>query len=428
MELRADVEHFEPMDVCRATGKFGGGPLRPDVLAAAAPKIQKPMIGDKLYPRIKMIVGHENLAVRLTGITLLYENVDLLKALEDDQMLELMVHAALKTLTNLSLEEVVASTDSVVAELCTSSVERPPSGVSLEQSGAARVVTTTTDQRGVRREAGPPSRGGDQRRQRTEEMPPPAQPPHQGSRRRQYTEYWADDDEWGGGVYQEDWTGAQGGKGRKGKSRGKGRDKGQGKGRGDKGVGKKGKQPSRRELQWAGAHADLNWPYVPQHHAAAASSAARPRREAADDNAHYARQEYEAFRPDDQEDDAPEDVSAGRHERHRRITDRETGEDPAIAVMYDAHRRPPPQPADEDPHAFADDRIHRDTRDDDSARSRSSRGSQSRRGNEDYANGPRRRDAGGWQPRLPDSRRARSPERDDRIVRDEDRRRHRRDR
>ena len=81
----------------------------------------------------------------------------------------------------------------------------------------------------------------------------------------------------------------KGRKGEKGQSRGKGR--GKGKGKGDKGAGKKGKAPSRREQQWV--NSNLTWPwqaandddYAPQHAAASANVAPQPRR----DERHYAR-------------------------------------------------------------------------------------------------------------------------------------------
>ena len=70
--------------------------LTAENLAAAAPAMQKQMLGERLYPLI--VASEPALAGKVTGLLLQRENVGLLPVLEDPVLLKAEVAAALLAL------------------------------------------------------------------------------------------------------------------------------------------------------------------------------------------------------------------------------------------------------------------------------------------------------------------------------------------
>ena len=71
-------------------GQFPGQePLTASVLAAAPPKEQKQMLGERLYPQIKKLIpDHHSLACKITGMLLVLDDAEVLHMLEDDNDLK----------------------------------------------------------------------------------------------------------------------------------------------------------------------------------------------------------------------------------------------------------------------------------------------------------------------------------------------------
>eukprot|EP00930_Biecheleria_cincta_P064905 TRINITY_DN5059_c0_g1_i1.p1 TRINITY_DN5059_c0_g1~~TRINITY_DN5059_c0_g1_i1.p1 ORF type:complete len:635 (+),score=178.03 TRINITY_DN5059_c0_g1_i1:66-1970(+) len=74
----------------------GGAPLSAATLAAAAPAVQKQMIGEKLYPAIAKM--QPQLAGKITGMMLEMDNSELLMLLESEQQMRAKVEEALQVL------------------------------------------------------------------------------------------------------------------------------------------------------------------------------------------------------------------------------------------------------------------------------------------------------------------------------------------
>merc|ERR1719262_843158 len=74
----------------------GGQPFNASTLAAAAPAVQKQMIGEKLYPAIAKI--NPEMAGKVTGMMLEMDNSELLMLLESEQQLRSKVNEALQVL------------------------------------------------------------------------------------------------------------------------------------------------------------------------------------------------------------------------------------------------------------------------------------------------------------------------------------------
>ena len=67
----------------------GQEPLTASVLAAAPPKEQKQMLGERLYPQIKKLIpDHHSLACKITGMLLVLDDAEVLHMLEDDNDLK----------------------------------------------------------------------------------------------------------------------------------------------------------------------------------------------------------------------------------------------------------------------------------------------------------------------------------------------------
>merc|ERR1719225_1545196 len=81
-----------------APGSIGGpgAPLNAAALAAAAPSVQKQMIGEKLFPAIARY--QPELAGKITGMMLEMDNSELLMLLESEQQLRHKVDEALRVL------------------------------------------------------------------------------------------------------------------------------------------------------------------------------------------------------------------------------------------------------------------------------------------------------------------------------------------
>merc|ERR1711933_373660 len=79
-------------------GSIGGpgAPLNAAALAAAAPSVQKQMIGEKLFPAIARY--QPELAGKITGMMLEMDNSELLILLESDAQLKNKVEEALRVL------------------------------------------------------------------------------------------------------------------------------------------------------------------------------------------------------------------------------------------------------------------------------------------------------------------------------------------
>merc|ERR1719343_557692 len=73
-----------------------GGALTAAALAAAAPPVQKQMIGEKLYPAIAKF--QPELAGKITGMMLEMDNAELLILLESEVQLKSKVDEALRVL------------------------------------------------------------------------------------------------------------------------------------------------------------------------------------------------------------------------------------------------------------------------------------------------------------------------------------------
>merc|ERR1712008_382316 len=82
-------------------GSIGGpgAPLNAAALAAAAPSVQKQMIGEKLFPAIARY--QPELAGKITGMMLEMDNSELLILLESDVQLKSKVDEAMKVLQGL---------------------------------------------------------------------------------------------------------------------------------------------------------------------------------------------------------------------------------------------------------------------------------------------------------------------------------------
>jgi len=77
-------------------GALSSGPLNASALAAAAPPVQKQMIGEKLFPAISKY--QPELAGKITGMMLEMDNSELLMLLESEQQLKHKVDEALRVL------------------------------------------------------------------------------------------------------------------------------------------------------------------------------------------------------------------------------------------------------------------------------------------------------------------------------------------
>merc|ERR1719221_482248 len=73
-----------------------GAPLNAATLAAAAPAVQKQMIGEKLFPAIHK--HQPELAGKITGMMLEMDNSELLILLESESQLKAKVEEALRVL------------------------------------------------------------------------------------------------------------------------------------------------------------------------------------------------------------------------------------------------------------------------------------------------------------------------------------------